>query len=132
MSDKPTINQRRSFLQLLAKGRFAEAEMMMISSPNMRKVMLHLPALRHTRFFKERIRFYREYARKNGMVGKLRDTDRDTLRNQFAESHCKMTALSKACGKALHALDAEALQGRMAQIRRDRLRRKRQRFLGLF
>ena len=134
MTNTPHNTIRQGFLQLLANGRFAEAEQLMINNPNVRKLLMHLPALRHTRFFKERIRFYREYARKNKMLGKLREKDRDTLRSEFAQSHCKITALSKACKKLLekNTLDWQEKENYMRRLRLQKIRKRRTRQLRLF
>jgi hypothetical protein len=132
MTTSDNTAERRTFLQLLAKGRFAEAEMAMINNPHMRQMVLHLPALRHTRFFKERIRFYRQYARKNRMVSHLREGDRATLRHEFAKSHCKIHALKKACKTALEKMDTDKWAEKARLDRMIRLRKKRQKFLGLF
>jgi hypothetical protein len=94
-----------SFLELIAAGRLAEAEKILINNPILRETALkYLPGLRHTTFFKERIRFYRNFAKKNKMVSRLRGEDRQRLRDEFAASHCKTLALKKAAEDAANRI----------------------------
>ena len=125
--------KKLSFLKLLTKGRFAEAEILLANNPQLKSVLLHLPGLRHTKFFKERIRFYKNYARQNKMASTLRGDDRDQLRDAFAQSHCKTRALKKACSDLLDSYDIAAFTTKISRIRFNQMlrRRKKQRRLGL-
>jgi hypothetical protein len=128
MTNNIKDKEKLSFLQLLAKGRFAEAEILLSNNPQLKSVLLHLPGLRHTRFFKERIRFYKNYARQNKMASTLRGDDRDQLRDAFAQSHCKTRALKKACSDLLDSYDVAAFTTKISRIRFNQmLRRRRQR-----
>ena len=85
--------EKTSFFQLIASGKFREAEKALINQPYLRTLLLHLPGLRHTPFFKKRIRFYRHFAKHNGLVKKLRHDEKQTMRDAFAQSHCASTTL---------------------------------------
>lgn len=132
MSVNYTIADRQGLLKLLAQGRIAEAEILLRNNAHLRAALLHLPGLRHTEFFKRRLRFYREFARANGMENCLSVTDRQTLRNEFAHSHCMTHALRQVAQAAADKLDMEGFQRRMVLMRLQRIRRRRQRLFGLF
>jgi len=93
--------EKKTFLQLIAQGRFLEVEKALINQPQLRNLLLHLPGLRHTHFFKKRIRFYKNFAKHNGMVSNLREQDKDRMRDAFAQSHCAKVAIKNAASKLL-------------------------------
>lgn len=130
MNNNKITASRQNFLWLLAQGRLTDAEIMLRNHAKLRKALLHIPGLRHTRFFKNRIRFYREYARANGMVNRLRGEDRETLRHQFARSNCCMSSLKKAARQALEKTERNMTKRHYAMLRKMRLRRRK--VLGLF
>lgn len=117
--------KKLSFLQLLAKGRFVEAEILLANNPQLKSVLLHLPGLRHTSFFKERIRFYKNFARTNKMASTLKDEDRQRLRDEFAQSHCKLRALKGACESLIDSYDIAAFTTKISRIRFNQKLRKR-------
>lgn len=125
MKNDKTTASRQNFLWLLAQGRLTDAEIMLRNNEGLRKALLYIPGLRHTQFFKNRIRFYREYAKANGMVNKLRGGDREALRHQFAQSNCCITALRNAASKALNKSDFKLTKRHYALLRLMRMRRRR-------
>ena len=93
--------EKTSFFQLMASGRFLEAEKALINQPYLRRLLLQLPGLRHTPFFKKRIRFYKDFAKHHGLVKKLRDDDKLTMRDAFAQSHCASTTIKDVASNIL-------------------------------
>ena len=126
VSDKEKSPKRR-FLKALAQGRFTEAEVILTSNPALQSVLMHLPGLRHTAFFKNaikrRISFYRDYARANDMVSGLSDDDKQELRNQFAMSHCKTRAIRDAAQRLISEYEQLKRMQRLKKIRRKRRKR---------
>jgi hypothetical protein len=125
--DTQKTEKNISFIQLLAKGRFAEAEVMLASNPNLMNVVRRLPALRHTNFFKKRLRFYKDYARKNGMGCRFDGAQKSQMRDAFARSHCKTNALKKACESLLDSYDIAAFTTKISRIRFNKILKRRQR-----
>lgn len=123
-ADKATL------LRFFARGQFAEAEILLRNNAQLRKVLLYLPGLRHTKFFKNRIRFYKEYARAHGMVRKLRCQDRQKLRHAFAQSHCTVNGIKRAARIALQTLQREDASPHPIQSYGNK--RPRKKILGLF
>ena len=98
--------EKLSIFRLLSMGRFREVERLLMNQPYLRQLMLNLPGFRQTPFFKKRIRFYRHFAKQNGMAQKLRTEDKDCIRSAFAYSHCPSAAIKRTAKNMLMSYEA--------------------------
>ncbi len=87
--------QKLSVIQLIAQGRFAEVEKLCINHPSLRQVLLQWRGVRHTAFFKKRLKFYKNFAKKSGLR-KFTPEVKNQMREQFAREHCLKTSLKRA------------------------------------
>jgi|GEM_PF-5242693 len=95
--------QAESLLKLLSKGQFSDVEKLLINHPHLRRLLLNMPGLRHTPFYRKRITFYKNFAKQHGMLQNIscKQQDKDTLRNAFAHSHCPSKAITSAAKQTL-------------------------------
>lgn len=93
----------QSFLRLLAKGKFSDVEKLLINHPSLRRLLLNMPGLRHTPFYRKRIAFYKSFAKRHNLLRDVscKHQDKESLRNAFAHSHCPSIAIKAAAKQKL-------------------------------
>jgi len=119
-----------SVIQLLMQGRFAELEKICINNPSLREILLHWRGVRGSSFFKRRLRFYRNFAKKSGLR-KFTPEAKNQLRDEFAREHCLKTTLRRVKEATLKGYDSAALTCDKGRIQFKRMLRRRRRRLGL-
>ena len=120
-------NSQKSLFKLMASGQFCEVEKLCINNPQLREILLHWGGIRHTAFFKKRIKFYKEFAKERGL-SEFSPEVKNQMRDEFASKHC----LKKTIQDAIDSYDLAAFTTQISRIRfLQKLRRQRQRRLGL-
>lgn len=126
MKDK-TKKTKRSIFQLIAAGQFHEIEKLCINNPQLREILLHWRGVRHTAFFKKRLKFYKEFAQAKGLSEFSPDI-KNQMRDEFAAKHC----LKKTIQDVMDSYDLAAFTTKISRIRfLQKLKKQRQRRLGL-
>lgn len=109
-----------SILRLLAKGQFAEIERLCINNPTLRSVLLHWRGIRDTAFFKNRLRFYREFAKQSNLR-EFSPEIKNKMRDEFAKRHCIKQTLSDV----IDSYDMAAFTTKISLIRFNQVLKKR-------
>lgn len=117
----------KSVFQLMASGQFCEVEKLCINNPQLREILLHWRGIRHTEFFKKRIKFYKEFAKSRGLC-EFSPEIKNQMRDEFAAQNC----MKKMLQDVVDSYDLAAFTTKISRIRfLQKLRRQRQRRLGL-
>lgn len=112
-----------SIIRLLAQGRFTEIERLCINNPKLREILLHWKGIRKTAFFKNRLKFYKNFARETGLR-KFTPEVKNQIRCEFAKKHCFKNTLKEA----IDSYDIAAFTTKISRIRFNQiLKRRRQR-----
>ena len=123
-------NTKQTVFELLAKGQFSEVEKICINHPQLREVLLHWKGIRKTAFFKNRLKFYRNFARKSN-IRQFTPEVKNQMRDEFAQEHCMKTTLQKVKTATLKGYDKAAFTTEISRIRFNQMLKKRRRRLGL-
>ena len=108
--------------ELLAKGRLSEIEKIFINHPHLREILLHWKGIRKTAFFKNRIHFYKNYARQCDITHFTPEV-KNTMRDEFAKRHC----LRQTLQDVIDSYDIAAFTTKISRIRFNQmLKKKRQ------
>lgn len=98
-----TAKKDLSVIDLLRLGKLSELQKISINNPQMRAVLLQWRGLRQTAFFKRRMKFYKQFAKKTGLR-KFTPEVKNQMRDEFARQQCLRMALQRAmqhCKKTL-------------------------------
>ncbi len=118
-----TTQKQPSFTELLKKGDLAAIERLCINNPKLRDILLHWKGVRKTAFFRNRLRFYKNFARKSG-VRKFTPEVKNQMREEFAQKHC----LKQTLQHVVDSYDIAAFTTKISRIRfNQQLKRKQRR-----
>ena len=113
--------------ELLAKGRFSDIEKICINHPQLREILLHWKGIRKTAFFKNRLKFYRQFAQRTN-IREFTPELKNQIRDEFAQENCLKQILKRTYLSLKNGADTTMPQDTLLCF----LKRRRRGRLGLF